>query len=363
MKNVNRSEADRSFQQGLKEYENDRFTSSLQLWKKSLELYHKSQDYPGEARTLKHLGVVSCVLENYVESIQFWQQYLSIIKKLENDSADRLYAYNQIGNIFYYLEDYQQAINLFTRGLELAHSLEPRETESWNKETQTSLNKIGLCHAGLKDYEKAIIFYQKSLEFARELQDIQAQGWLFDDLGKAYASLKHYPQAISYYQESLSIATSLQNLQSQEWALDGLGDVYYESDDHINALKSYHQLLEIICDAKSISDDSNSSREGWALCKLGAAYAALYNHSKANEYFLRSLSIAQTLKERELEGQVFGRLGNVYVDMGLYDEAIEHHKWFLEISQELGRLELEAQALIDLGNAYYFKASYSSAID
>ena len=365
MNKIARSEADRSFQQGLKEYENDRLASSLQIWQKALRLYREGQDYSGEAQTLKHLGVVSCALENYVESTCFWQQYLSIIKKHGGDSADRLHAYNQLGNIFYYLENYQQAINSFQRGLELIRSLEivSGVTKSWNKEAQTGLNKIGLCYTGLKDYEKAIGFYKKSLEAARELQDIQSQGWTLDDLGKAYAGLKYYPQAISYYQESLSIATALQDLQSQEWALDGLGDVYYESDDHINALEIYHQLLETIHQAQSASGDSNSSGEGWALCKLGAAYTALNNPNKANEYLLRSLSIAQALQERELEGQVFGKLGNAYVDMGLYDEAVKHQKWFLEISQELNRSELEAQALIDLGNAYYFRSSYSSAID
>lgn len=63
-------EADRLFNQGLQQYQENQYESAIASWQSALKLYRKIRDRPGEAQTLLHQGKVSLALARYGEALQ-----------------------------------------------------------------------------------------------------------------------------------------------------------------------------------------------------------------------------------------------------------------------------------------------------
>ena len=75
--------------------------------------------------------------------------------------------------------------------------------------------------------------------------------------------------------------------------------------------------------------------EAQACYSLGNCYTLLHNYSKALEYHLRHLKIAQELADRVGEGRGCWSISNSLSALGRHEEALEYAREHLNISQEI----------------------------
>jgi tetratricopeptide (TPR) repeat protein len=100
--------------------------------------------------------------------------------------------------------------------------------------------------------------------------------------------------------------------------------------------------------ARSLGDRRG---EGYALNRLGLAYAALGQPQRAIELFEQRLAIAREVGDRRSEGYALNNLGSAYRNLGQPQRAIECHEQALTISREIGNREGEANACWNMGLA------------
>jgi tetratricopeptide (TPR) repeat protein len=79
-----KAEADRLFQQGIKQHQISQFTAALQSWQQALVLYREIKDRQGEGNALGNLGLAYQSLGNYGKAIEFHQQSLAIKREIKN---------------------------------------------------------------------------------------------------------------------------------------------------------------------------------------------------------------------------------------------------------------------------------------
>ncbi|WP_242046078.1 MULTISPECIES: tetratricopeptide repeat protein [Calothrix] len=118
-----KAEADRLFNQGLKQYQTSQLKAALQSWEQALSIYREIKDRQGEGWALGNLGL----------------------------------AYNSFG-------DYPKAIDYHQQSLKIAQEIKDRLSEG------KSLGNIGRAYDSLGDHPTAIDYYQQSLKIARYIQ-------------------------------------------------------------------------------------------------------------------------------------------------------------------------------------------------
>ena len=109
-----------------------------------------------EANRLLLQGNDSLNRSDFSAAQQLWQEALKIYQSIQ-DFRGEANAVGNLGNIYFRLGEYEQAINAHLKSLELAQSIGHRQGEA------NALGSLGLVYFGLNQYAKAIEFYQQQL--------------------------------------------------------------------------------------------------------------------------------------------------------------------------------------------------------
>jgi tetratricopeptide (TPR) repeat protein len=132
---------------------------------------------------------------------------------------------------------------------------------------------------------------------------------------------------------------------------------YEEYFDH--PLKAAEYSLE----AKDISTDLKYPR-GIALSYryIGVSFWAQANMSRALEYLLKGLSIADSLQDQQIQADITGNIGLVHNGLGNYRIAIRYFSKSLELQRKLKNSLRESVMLNNMGDSYLFLKKYDSAL-
>ncbi|MBE9084732.1 MULTISPECIES: CHAT domain-containing tetratricopeptide repeat protein [unclassified Tolypothrix] len=345
-----KAEADRLFNQGIKQHQTSQWKAALQSWQQALSIYRDIKDRQSEGKALLNLGGAYLSLGDYPKAIDYLQQSLAIARSIQDRQSEGKALLN-LGGAYYSLGDYPKAIDYLQQSLAIARSIQDRQSEGG------ALGNIGGVYYSLGDYPKAIDYLQQSLAIARSIQDRESEGAVLGNLGAAYYFLGDYPKVIDYQKQSLALAREIKNRQGEGGALLNLGTAYNSLGDYSKAIDYLQQSLVI---AREIKDRRG---EGNALGSLGGAYNSLGDYSKAIDYLQQSLVIAREIKDRQGEGNALGSLGGAYYSLGDYSKAIDYHQQYLVIAREIKDRQGEVNALGNLGNAYNSLGDYPKAID
>jgi tetratricopeptide (TPR) repeat protein len=311
---------------------------------KEYALTNKSIYYCCDFLTLR--GYYSILVELYEQLISKWQP------NLQSKDRNRISnSFNNLGNAYYYLGDYQRAIDCLQKSLKIATEIGDRHYLS------NSLNNLGNAYDSLGDYQRAINYLQKSLNIKREIGDRHGINACLNNLGSAYNSLGDYQRAIDYHQQSLEIKREIGDHNDISNSLNNLGNVCFSLGDYQRAINYYQQSLEIKRDIghrNGISDCLNN---------LGSSYNSLGEYQKAIDYHQQSLEINKEIGDRDGISNSLGSLGNAYDSLGEYQKAIDYHQQSLEIKTEIGDRDGISSCLNNLGSIYNSLGDYQKAID
>uniref|UniRef100_A0A336KTZ8 CSON011532 protein n=1 Tax=Culicoides sonorensis TaxID=179676 RepID=A0A336KTZ8_CULSO len=276
-----------------------------------------------------------------------------------NDLRTLSAIYSQLGNAYFYLGDYQKAMQYHKLDLTLARSMDDRLGEA------KSSGNLGNTLKVMGRFEEAVICCERHLKIASELGDKLSEGRALYNLGNVYhAKGKELRQkddssgefsdeikaalnkAIEFYQKNLSLMRDLGDLAAQGRACGNLGNTYYLLGDFEQAIEHHKERLKI---AREFGDKPAERR---ANSNLGNSYIFLGEFEIAAEHYKKTLSLAIDLGEQAVEAQACYSLGNTFTLLRDFPAAIQYHQRHLAIAQELGDRIGEARAYWSLGNAH-----------
>ncbi|KAH8361748.1 G-protein-signaling modulator 2 [Drosophila serrata] len=275
--------------------------------------------------------------------------------------------YSQLGNAYFYLGDYNKAMQYHKHDLTLAKSMNDRLGEA------KSSGNLGNTLKVMGRFDEAAICCERHLTLARQLGDRLSEGRALYNLGNVYhAKGKHLGQrnpgkfgddvkealsrAVEFYQENLKLMRDLGDRGAQGRACGNLGNTYYLLGDFQAAIEHHQERLRI---AREFGDRAAERR---ANSNLGNSHIFLGQFEDAAEHYKRTLALAMELGEREVEAQSCYSLGNTYTLLHEFNTAIEYHNRHLAIAQELGDRIGEARACWSLGNAHSATGGHERAL-
>ncbi|MBD2087116.1 tetratricopeptide repeat protein [Coleofasciculus sp. FACHB-542] len=316
--------------------------SEVGFWEEVSQILSIRLDIPSKEQLHNQLGIWGY----YHQQIELYNRMLGKL----NDHWNGI-CYGGLGNAYYFLGNYSQAIEYLQQHLTIAQKIGERKGEG------TALGNLGIVYQTIGNYPQVIEYYEQHLTITRQIGDCKGEGTALGNLGSAYYFLGEYPQAIDYYQQSLTIAREIGDCKSEGTALGNLGSVYRTLGNYPQAIDYCQQSLTI---AREIGDRKG---EGSALGNLGSVYYSLGNYLQAIDYYQQSLTIAQQIGDRKGEGIALGNLGSACSCLGKYPESIDYIQQHLTIAREIRNRHGEGTALGNLGNTLFKIEQYSEALE
>ncbi|GBL12065.1 lipopolysaccharide assembly protein B [Microcystis aeruginosa Sj] len=303
-----------------------------------------------EADRLLQQGVQQYEISQFREALQSWEKALQIYQEIKNRQGEAA-SLDNLGSAYRSLGQYQKAIDLHKKSLVINREIVNRQGEA------NSLNNLGNAYQSRGEYQTAIDYHQQSLDITRELDDRSGEAKVLNNLGNAYQSRGEYQTAINYHQQSLAITRELDDRSGEAKALNNLGVDYRLLGQYQKAINYHQQSLEI---AEKIGD---LKVQADSLGNLGNVYQSLGQYQKAIDYHQKSLEIAEKIGDRGSKAKSLNNLGNAYQSLREYQKAIEFHEKCLAIAREIDDRQGEGVSLNNLGVAHYFLGEYEKAID
>ncbi|XP_070582112.1 G-protein-signaling modulator 2-like isoform X4 [Ptychodera flava] len=298
-------------------------------------------------------------------------QFFEAAVQVGTDDLKTLSAiYSQLGNAYFYLQEYGKALEYHKHDLTLARTIGDRLGEA------KASGNLGNTLKVLSKFDEAIVCCQRHLEISKELSDRVGEGRALYNLGNVYhAKGKHagrsghqdpgdFPEdvkeclqkATEFYEENLSIVKELGDKAAQGRACGNLGNTHYLLGNFSKAIMFHEERLSI---AKEFGDKSAERR---AYSNLGNAHVFLGEFEIAAEYYKKTLQIARQLGDLAIEAQACYSLGNTFTLLRDYETAIEYHMKHLKIAQRLFDRVGEGRACWSLGNAHTALGSHEKAL-
>lgn len=185
-------------------------------------------------------GLIYTRYGDYEKALQYFNQALTILQNDEAYSEDIASIYNNIGNAYYQLNDFNKALISYTK------SVAKRE-ENASVFRSRSYSNIALCYSKLNQYENALQYHQLSVDylirfFGKDHYLLAAEylnyGHFLINTGRNQEGLKFYLQAINIFQYNYG-----DKHPSLSSCFGNIGDYYCQERDYLTALKYYQQSL------------------------------------------------------------------------------------------------------------------------
>lgn len=157
-----------------------------------------------------HLGILYKQLENYKESVDYYNKTLS----LTNDPEDRITVLNNIGNVYKEQRIFESAIEFYEKSYQESLNFKGKEV------TARALDNLGFAQSKI-NISEALANMIKALNLKMKIND-NDDGIItsYLHLGEYYKDRGDRDKALLYANKALDIADSNNNIEHKKGALD-----------------------------------------------------------------------------------------------------------------------------------------------
>jgi tetratricopeptide (TPR) repeat protein/DNA-binding CsgD family transcriptional regulator len=171
------------------------------------------------------VGRTETLRNNYLEAIPNLEDGISIFENIGHEKWLAI-SYMELGNTYYSLKDYDNALLYYNKGLEIS------KDNKWNYFIAPYLENIGAVYLDTEKYDKALNNFFASNKISSKHGSINNQIIFFNDIASAYFGKKDYNNALKNYNKAIQIADSI-------GSLDNLSDNYKERAEVFEAIHNY----------------------------------------------------------------------------------------------------------------------------
>lgn len=191
---------------------------AAQYYEANLAMVKELGDKAAQGRTYGNLGNTYYLLAEFENAVAAHEKRLLIAKEFGDKSAERR-AHCNLGNAHIFLSQFEVAAGHYKRTLQLARLLKDKAVEA------QACYSLGNTYTLLQDYERAIDYHLKHLVIAQDLNDRVGEGRAYWSLGNAHTALGNHQQAMYFAEKHLEIAKETGDKSGEVTARMNLSDL------------------------------------------------------------------------------------------------------------------------------------------
>jgi tetratricopeptide (TPR) repeat protein len=276
---------------------------------------------------------------------------LSLNKEL-NDEKIKATAYFKIGRSYDFAYKDTEAIDYYTKALNIAHTNEFRNLE-------TSLNNhLGMLYDRKGLNEQALSYYQQALKIAASQNNTEQLLGIKTNIGCLYTDIGKYPEALSCYLQAKQLAQSAGIKQHLPRILLNISRLYILMDK--KSKDGLTTLLQCVGLCKEVKD---SAALALVYNNLGTTYFKNGQPQKALSYYVLALPIHQQQGNTEGEAGIYNNIGEIYFSQKNFVSALQYYTKAYELSTSIEEKRDQSIYLLNIGTVYSKQKKYNQAID
>jgi CHAT domain-containing protein len=371
-------------QQGVDEYQNQKYQAAIALWEQALASYQATPDNPNTVIVLENLARVYQQIGQTEQAIAFWSQVTEQYQQSGNQQqlgrslTEQAQAYSKLGQ-------HRQAIAILCASRGEWHSpnkqASPNKYIAINSETKNecqpgsaiaiaqeqqdqlgeaaALGSLGEVYRLRGNYQSAANYSQQSLAAAQLINNSQLTMSGFNSLGNTYSSLAQVSyrradsaarrgetfgedsllatetktaqeqdqKALNYFQQGLELATTESNSLAQVRSITNSLPIYYRLQKDDRAATAKQQTLDLI---STLPPQQTTVYATIDLAKLLQPERVTFrsclnadNLRQAQELLKPAVTLATRLGDKRAESFALGELGHIYECQGNYQQALD----------------------------------------
>ncbi|HWF91496.1 MAG TPA: CHAT domain-containing tetratricopeptide repeat protein [Terriglobales bacterium] len=189
----------------------------------------------------------------------------------------------------------------------------------------------------------AEMFFRQSLQAGRAEHDDFLESSALLNLGVVSVRKEHFDEAIDWFTKARELSSRLAFRLDEEKSLGNLAYAYYKMGDLDRSLALYQEAEKSANDLKIPIDQVRWQNN------LGAVYYELGQYDLAREYYLRALSLAETIHNTEEINDALTTLAFLSVQTGKLNDAAKYSTQAIELCKSSGDRRSELYALLASG--------------
>ncbi|WP_250630464.1 tetratricopeptide repeat protein [Rhodoflexus caldus] len=249
---------------------------------KAAENFNKANDQLNRARALNNVAAVYHELQQYPLVLQYMEQALQIVEKLQAKPAMAVISGN-LGNLYAQSGDFNKAQQLIERSLALKKELGDRQGESY------SLNFLGGIYEKQGNTKEALNIYTQALAIEKAIGEPYLMTHSYQHIGDLHKQQGNLQQAKNYYD---SAAVSAQNIG----ATKELAQVYLAYAELDSVAGKFREAYQWYKRHKQLSDSVFNSERSKQIAELQTRYEV---SEKENE--IAQLSQQTQIQELQIQ--------------------------------------------------------------
>jgi signal transduction histidine kinase/DNA-binding response OmpR family regulator len=367
-----------------------RFEEAVSLSKESLKRYRQlgSNLHIGRCNTV--LGKIYIDSRKYKLGIDFLLEAEYFYKKYKGSSYPMLQVYASLGEAYFNLNDYKQALFFYNKGLTFAGNSGDRQL------INDLLLGVGKTLKAQGNNENAIELFENSLDIARNINDNIGVAISLGNLGSVYRLMHKPERTLAYFKEGLQlsqkyelhnhvasfsyqIGISMMELEQEDSAsvyfnqsfqsientndylrlaavYQEIGEWYHKRSKIPQALKYYYDALEILEERK---DTLGIARVNSNISKV---HESQLNGKEAVQYQNKALALYRTIKDTSGIASATNDLAVLYRGEKQYEKSLELSNQSLGNFRQLGDSCRFSKCYLSIGKTYFLLNQLDSAI-
>jgi signal transduction histidine kinase/allophanate hydrolase subunit 1 len=304
----------------------------------------------GEAQSLNNIGVGYYFLQDYDNALDYFKQALEIRRKL-GDKKEIVASLNNIGIVYDEINDFEKALDYYLQSLQYFEDLEDEVG------TAVTLHNVGVVYESLSNYNKSLEYLLRALKLYEEIGDKTGVASSYGNIGIVYKDLSNYDKSLEYHLKSLKISREIGDKNGIANSLDNIGIIYETLNNYDKAIEYYLQSMEIEEEIGDIIGVASS------LNNIGIIYDDQKKYNKALEYYIRSLEMNEDIGYKNGVANSLNNIGVVYENLKDFEKSLGYHQRALIMFQQIGFKKGYAASLNNIGTVYLMLKDYDQALE
>lgn len=276
---------------------------------------------------------------NAFKAYSFVESALQIIIQ-KNDKENEIKAYNLIGDINLFSEQYDLAIENYFKSINLAKNID-KPSLAYN-----SNKNIGVAYKLNTDYDKAIYYLNTFLNFISKKSSQNDFVFAKLQIGETYELKGEFSLAEQTYLEVLEIEKQRNNSEGIILIQDKLANINLSQNNVAGAIQYYEESEKM---AKESSDKRSLVN---TLRSKSSAYKKQNKPSEELDARQQALDLNEELDDVEAQSEDLLEIGRIYVEQKQEDKAIPVLQRSMTLSDQTQNISQKKEALYTLSKAY-----------
>lgn len=211
------------------------FKQGIRYVEEALVLSEKIQIHYNYGALKMLRGLAHTYLKDFEKGILYTKEALHYFKST-NDTLQIIGGLTNLGILYKYTHDYDEAINL------LRESLIAAEEENLHFHKQNSIYELAETFLIAQKHEEILYLVEENLQF---ITDTRLRGKIFYILASTHTSLANWAEALTYARQALKLFEDQGMKRWQAKCLSKIAENYHLQGDYQNSHRYYQNSLSI----------------------------------------------------------------------------------------------------------------------